>query len=101
MREADFEVMLRAAVYMDTPEALHEAGDLSLPMASVLISSNHIRGTLAELAKEAIGRRNNPQQITLFKAAGAGLAESRRSRIGVWLALRQRAVFKPDDRLGL
>ncbi|WP_192255579.1 ornithine cyclodeaminase family protein [Mesorhizobium caraganae] len=75
MREADSEAVLRAAVYVDTPEALHEAGDLSQPIASSLISSNHIRGTLAELAKGAIGGRNNPQQITLFKAVGSGLAD--------------------------
>ncbi|UVK40848.1 ornithine cyclodeaminase family protein [Mesorhizobium sp. AR10] len=75
MREADSEAVRRAAVYVDTPEALHEAGDLSQPIASTLISANHIRGTLAELARGAISGRSNPQQITLFKAVGSGLAD--------------------------
>jgi len=75
MREADSEAMLRAAVYVDTPEALHEAGDLSQPIASALISPNHIRGTLAQLARAEIEGRRNQQQITLFKAVGSGLAD--------------------------
>lgn len=75
MREADSEAVRRATVYVDTPEALHEAGDLSQPIASTLISANHIRGTLAELARGAISGRSNPQQITLFKAVGSGLAD--------------------------
>ncbi|MER9056822.1 MULTISPECIES: hypothetical protein [unclassified Mesorhizobium] len=32
-------------------------------------------GTLAELARKEIKGRSNPQQITLFKAVGSGLAD--------------------------
>jgi len=75
MREADSEAVLRAAVYVDTPEALHEAGDLSQPIASTLISPSHIRGTLAEFARAEIKGRSSSKQITLFKAVGSGLAD--------------------------
>ena len=75
MREADSEAVLRAVVYVDTPEALHEAGDLSQPIASTLISPSHIRGTLAALARAEIKGRSNSKQITLFKAVGSGLAD--------------------------
>ena len=75
MREADSEAVQRAAVYVDTSEALHEAGDLTQPIASSLISANHIRGTLAELTTATIQGRSNPHEITLFKAVGSGLAD--------------------------
>ena len=75
MREADSEAVRRAAVYVDTPEALHEAGDLSQPIASALVPASHVRGTLAALARDEVKGRTNPQQITLFKAVGSGLAD--------------------------
>ncbi|MES0001763.1 hypothetical protein NKJ90_23690 [Mesorhizobium sp. M0051] len=59
MREADSEAVLRAVVYVDTPHALHEAGDLSQPIASTLISASHICGNLAELAGEEMKGRSS------------------------------------------
>ncbi|MDX8466806.1 hypothetical protein RFM26_14025 [Mesorhizobium sp. VK23B] len=43
--------------------------------ASALISPNHIRSTLAQLARAEIKGRRNQQQITFFKAVGSGLAD--------------------------
>ena len=89
MREADSEAVRRAAMYVDTSEALHEAGDLSQPIASALISANHIRGTFAELARAAIRGAEQPAADNTFQSSRLWLSRPCCSQISVSLALRQ------------
>jgi ornithine cyclodeaminase len=75
MREADDDLIRRAAVYVDTNEALHEAGDLVQPLASGAIAQDHVRGTLAQLSRHEIATRTSRDQVTCFKAVGSALAD--------------------------
>ncbi len=75
MRETDDEAVRCSQVYVDTLEALHEAGDLTQPIAAGVISDDHVRGTLAQLTRGEVAGRNDDRQITLFKSVGSALAD--------------------------
>lgn len=75
MREADDATLLSARVFVDTPEALHEAGDLVQPLQSGLISEAHIIGTLKELINGQAAGRTSSDEITYFKSVGSALAD--------------------------
>jgi ornithine cyclodeaminase/alanine dehydrogenase-like protein (mu-crystallin family) len=75
MRESDDETVRKAAIYVDTMEALHEPGDLVQPLRDGVISKDAILGSLAELTRRTVNARTSESQITLFKAVGSGLAD--------------------------
>jgi ornithine cyclodeaminase/alanine dehydrogenase-like protein (mu-crystallin family) len=76
MREVDDEAVLRARVVVDTyAGALAEAGDLVQPLASGLITRNHIRADLAELLLGTHKGRYADSDITLFKSVGTALED--------------------------
>lgn len=67
MREADDTLMARAAVVIDTPVALEEAGDLLAPIASGALD----RGSILTLADILSGRALAPgREVTVFKSVG-------------------------------
>jgi hypothetical protein len=66
-READDETVRISRVFVDTSEALHEAGDLVQPIGNGAIAESHLLGTLWQLAKSAVGGRAGEEEIT-FKA---------------------------------
>jgi len=69
MREADDVAMARAEVWVDSPAAVAEAGDLSGPIARGVMTANDIRGALPDLcAIAAIEDRG--ERITVFKSVG-------------------------------
>lgn len=71
MREADDATLAIARAFVDTGEALHEAGDLVQPIRAGVVSSNHVLGTLADLSRRAIVGRLHAEDITYFKAVGS------------------------------
>ncbi|WP_295948189.1 ornithine cyclodeaminase family protein [uncultured Bartonella sp.] len=75
MREADDDLVRHAKLYIDTAEALEEAGDLCIPIGNGTIKKGDILATLSDLAlsKEPPERGND--DITLFKAVGSALAD--------------------------
>jgi ornithine cyclodeaminase len=75
MREADDATVLRSSVYIDTQEALHEAGDLVQPIKAGLFSPNAVRATLDELCRRNAQARTSAEEITLYKAVGTALAD--------------------------
>lgn len=75
MREADDAVVTRSQLYVDTAEALHEAGDLVQPIHAGLIGESHVLSTLADLCRADEFVRRDSQSITCFKAVGSGLAD--------------------------
>lgn len=81
MREADDQTVARSAIYIDTTEALHEAGDLVQPIEAGLISETSIRATLAELCRADASARLSNDEITCFKAVGSGLADLVAARV--------------------
>jgi ornithine cyclodeaminase len=75
MRESDDEAVRRSAVFVDTDEALHEAGDLVQPIEQGIFSHDDLKGTLAQLCKGEVQGRVSTGQITMFKAVGTALAD--------------------------
>lgn len=75
MREADDEAIRRACVFIDTEEALHEAGDLVQPIEAGLFSQESVKSTLAELCRANRFARGSDTEITLYKAVGTALAD--------------------------
>ncbi|WP_085026390.1 ornithine cyclodeaminase family protein [Ensifer aridi] len=75
MREADDATISFARLYVDTPEALHEAGDLVQPIESGLITEESVVATLRDLSLADKPARESDEEITCFKAVGSGLAD--------------------------
>jgi alanine dehydrogenase len=75
MREADDTAIERARIYVDTPVALKEAGDIVQPLQSGLLVEKMIAGDLAELAQGRCHGRSFYNQITLFKSVGTAIED--------------------------
>lgn len=75
MREADDTCMTAGAVYIDSPDALEESGDLIGPVSAGLLSPADIRGTLGDLCSGRTPGRRSAEEITVFKAVGTGLSD--------------------------
>lgn len=75
MREADDEAVTRARVYVDTRNAMKEAGDLLGPLSSGTISERDIRGDLFDLCRGGVAGRGAAGEITLFKSAGTAVED--------------------------
>ncbi len=74
MREADDDALARARVFVDTPTALTEGGDVALSIRAGAIRAGDVAGTLYDLCGGAPGR-NGPAEITLFKAVGTAVED--------------------------
>lgn len=75
MREADDEAMARGRVFIDTPAALAETGDLIAPIASGRLSEADIAGTLYDLCGATPAGRRSDDEITVFKAVGVAVED--------------------------
>ncbi len=75
MREADDAAVARTELWIDTPVALDEAGDLIVPLAHGIIAPESIRGSLAHLCDGSRRGRLSPEAITLFKSVGSAEAD--------------------------
>ncbi|RYE59740.1 MAG: hypothetical protein EOO82_04080 [Oxalobacteraceae bacterium] len=75
MRESDDQCVAMADVYIDTREAMDEAGDLIQPIKAGTIDESHIKATLADLCAGRATGRSSAEAITLFKAVGTALAD--------------------------
>ena len=73
MREADDEALRRAEVYVDTPAARTEGGDVAVSLREGSISEDHVRGNLADLCRNPPHRSHGA--ITVFKSVGAALED--------------------------
>ena len=75
MREADDDTMCAASLFIDTPDALCESGDLSQPLAAGTLNRDSIRATLAELCRGEHTGRSDAEEITVFKSVGTALTD--------------------------
>jgi ornithine cyclodeaminase len=75
MREADDDCMVRGAIYIDTPEAMSEAGDLAQPICAGVIGEAAVLGTLANLCRSEAPGRTDSEDLTVFKAVGTALSD--------------------------
>ncbi|MBV9218354.1 MAG: hypothetical protein JOY94_02970 [Methylobacteriaceae bacterium] len=73
MREADDEVMRRAAIFVDSRRfTLGVCGDLTQPIAAGVIAETDVRADLFDLSGGTHPGRNSADEITLFKNGGGG-----------------------------
>ncbi|MDB5716572.1 MAG: ornithine cyclodeaminase family protein [Sphingomonadales bacterium] len=75
MREADDVCLKRGRLFIDTPAALHEAGDLTQPLADGVIDETDVCATLGDLCAGRLKGRWSNDQITIFKSVGTALAD--------------------------
>lgn len=75
MREADDRALRVARVFIDTPGALHDGGDVALAIAGRAIEAGHVVGTLHDLCRGAIEGRRSADEVTLFKSVGASIED--------------------------
>ena len=86
MRETDDELVKLASLFCDTRTgALKEGGDLAIPIARGVISSDDILADLHELTRGGHPGRTSPEEITYFKSVGTAL-EDLAGAIAVWHA---------------
>ncbi len=74
MREADDLALQRARVFVDTPAALSEGGDVAQAVRAGALAKSAVVADLAALAKGAPGRGSD-DEITLFKSVGASIED--------------------------
>ncbi|WP_137133602.1 ornithine cyclodeaminase family protein [Rhizobium sp. FKY42] len=76
MRESDDTVIQRSGVFVDTYEgAMHEGGDIAIPLKTGVLKLEDIRGDLRELVTGNRKGRTSQAEITLFKSVGAALED--------------------------
>jgi ornithine cyclodeaminase/alanine dehydrogenase-like protein (mu-crystallin family) len=85
MREADDLALQRARVFVDTPGALEEGGDVAQALASGALQASAVVADLAALARGAPGR-GGEDEITLFKSVGASIEDLAAAQL-VWRRL--------------
>ncbi len=75
MREADDACFVEGTVYIDSPDALVESGDLLQPIEAGVFKPSDIVGTLSDLCQGKVDARITDEQVTVFKAVGTGLSD--------------------------
>ena len=93
MREADDAAVARAELWIDTPVALDEAGDLIVPLERGIIAPDAILGYLTHLCDGSRSGRRSPDAITLFKSVGSAEADLAAAELVV-------SALHADDRPG-
>ncbi|MDE3177056.1 MAG: ornithine cyclodeaminase family protein, partial [Pseudomonadota bacterium] len=85
MREADDLALQRARVFVDTPAALSEGGDVAQAIRDGALAKSAVVADLAALARGAPGRASD-DEITLFKSVGASIEDLAAAQL-VWKRL--------------
>ena len=75
MREADDTLIQRAALFIDTPAAMKESGDIAIPLQAGNLLANTIKGDLFSLCKGGGTGREKEEAITCFKSVGYALED--------------------------
>lgn len=83
MREADDEAVRCCELFIDTPSALTEGGDIAVAIKGGVISKDDVSATLADLAYGRHQGRSSDHAMTLFKSIGSAM-EDLAAAILVW-----------------
>lgn len=84
MRETDDELVKQATIFCDTfAGALHEAGDLAIPIAAGVITKESVVGDLYSLTRGEHPGRTSDTEITYFKSVGTAV-EDLAGAVTVW-----------------
>jgi alanine dehydrogenase len=75
-REMDGALVARARVFVDSREAaLHEAGDLMIPIREGRFGAGHVAAELGDVAAGRAPGRTSPFQVTIFKSLGLAVED--------------------------
>ena len=75
-REMDGALVARARVFVDSREAaLHEAGDLVIPIREGRFGPDHLAAELGDVAAGRAPGRTSPSQVTVFKSLGLAVED--------------------------
>ena len=75
-RELDTAAVRRARLFVDRREsALHEAGDILIPIQEGALGNDHIVGEIGELLLGRIEGRRDAEEVTLFKSLGLAVED--------------------------
>jgi ornithine cyclodeaminase len=86
MREVDDAALARGSLFVDTPAALVEGGDIAIAVRDGAISAEKVQGDLARLCCGEIVGRGGDDEITLFKSIGASIEDLAAAQL-VWSKL--------------
>eukprot|EP01037_Dinobryon_pediforme_P014113 gene14113-14232_t len=75
MREADDAALLKAQVFIDTPAAKTEGGDVAVAIRAGAYKGDQIAADLFALARGRHQGRTSAAQITLFKSVGTAISD--------------------------
>jgi ornithine cyclodeaminase len=90
-REVDTAAVVRSRVFVDRREsALHEAGDLLIPLRERAIAEEHVLAELGDLLTGRAAGRRSPDDITLFKSLGLAIEDVAAAHV----------VYRNAERLG-
>ncbi|WP_075349165.1 ornithine cyclodeaminase family protein [Algoriphagus marinus] len=75
-RETDDEAIGKSAIFVDSRAgALHESGELALPIAAGIITEKDVKADIVELIKGIHPGRTSNEEITLFKSVGLAIED--------------------------
>ncbi len=75
-RETDNVAIRKSTIFVDSRMgALHETGELAIPIAQGIISEEDVKADITELIRGIHGGRSSEEEITLFKSAGLGVED--------------------------
>ena len=86
MREADDACLRGARVFVDTPAALTEGGDVAAAIRDGALRDGDVLADLAALCRGEHPGRRDAVEVTLFKAVGTAVADLA-AAVAVWEAL--------------
>ncbi len=87
MREADDAALQRGEIYIDTPAALTEGGDVAIALRSGAVTPAAIRANLHDLCRGTAPGRTDPQAVTVFKSVGTAIEDLAAAML-VWRAVQ-------------
>lgn len=75
-RETDNDAIRKSSIFVDSRDgALHETGELALPISEGIISERDVKADIVELIKGIHPGRTSIEEITLFKSAGLAIED--------------------------
>lgn len=86
MREADDAALTRGRLFVDTPDALVEGGDVAAAIRAGTLAREAVAGDLAGLCRQIAPGRSDAADVTVFKSIGASL-EDLAAATAVWRAV--------------
>lgn len=75
-REVDDDAIRKSSIFVDSREgALHETGEMAIPIATGILDPDTVKADIVELCKGVHTGRESESEITLFKSAGLAIED--------------------------